>query len=366
MHWFNRGIKALAAGAVLSSLLFTSPVAAQDPQPGKPTDRAFVNPLLPGGPDPWITSRNGFYYYMATTGRNLQIWKTRSIADLATAEHVIVWSPPATGPYSRDIWAPELHFLRGHWYIYFAADGGDNVTHRLWVLENESADPTKGQWKFKGQITDSTNRWAIDATVFENKGHIYMLWSGWEGDKNGQQNIYIAELSNPWTVGSERVRISSPEFPWEQVGDLAKPGEVLAVPHVNVNEGPEVLQHGDSVFVTYSGSACWTDSYALGMLRASAESNLLDAASWHKSDRPVFWQSPEAHVYGTGHNSFFKSPDGKEDWILYHANDAPGEGCGNRRSPRAQPFTWNEDGTPNFGRPLPANSPINRPSGESH
>jgi GH43 family beta-xylosidase len=38
----------------------------------------------------------------------------------------------------------------------------------------------------------------------------------------------------------------------------------------------------------------------------------------------VFQTSEENGVYAPGHNSFFTSPDGKEDWILYHANTKPG------------------------------------------
>jgi len=57
-------------------------------------------------------------------------------------------------------------------------------------------------------------------------------------------------------------------------------------------------------------------------------------------------------VYAPGHNSFFKSPDGKQDWILYHANNEPGQGCGRFRSPRTQPFTWTKEGLPNFGVPV--------------
>ena len=85
-------------------------LSAQAPQP------ALVNPLLPSGPDPWVIQRGDFYYYMNTTGRNLTIWKTRDITDLAHAEKKIVWTPPAEGPYSHDIWAPELHFLDGKWH----------------------------------------------------------------------------------------------------------------------------------------------------------------------------------------------------------------------------------------------------------
>jgi GH43 family beta-xylosidase len=331
----------------------------------------LVNPLLPSGPDPWVTARDGFYYYMNTTGSSLAIWKTKNIAALATAERKVVWRAPESGPYSRDIWAPELHFLRGKWYIYFAADAGRNGSHRIWALENPSPDPLEGEWTMKGKVADPSDRWAIDATVFEHNGRLYMAWSGWEGEFNAAQNIYLAELSDPWTVKGDRVRISAPEYPWEKFGDLrprttseANPGADRTNPiHVDVNEGPEFLRHDDRVFVIYSAAGCWTDYYSLGMLSASATSDLMDPKSWTKSPSPVFWLSPEAKAYGVGHNGFFRSPDGKEDWIVYHANEEPGQGCGNHRSPRAQRFTWNPDGTPNFGRPVSVGMPIEAPSG---
>ncbi len=115
----------------------------------------FQNPLLPSGPDPWVISRDGFYYYMNTTGNNLTIWKTRDITDLKEAEKKVVWTPLAVGPYSKNVWAPELHFLRGKWYIYFTAENGDKLidTHRIWVLENVSSDPLTGTWTMNGELT---------------------------------------------------------------------------------------------------------------------------------------------------------------------------------------------------------------------
>jgi GH43 family beta-xylosidase len=132
-------------------------------------------------------------------------------------------------------------------------------------------------------------------------------------------------------------------------------------PHIDVNEGPEALQHDGKIFLVYSASACWTDNYALGMLTADSGADLLDANAWKKSPNAVFQQSPEAHVYATGHNSFFKLQDGKQDWILYHANSKPGQGCGWHRAPRAQPFTWNSDGSPNFGAPVASDKRLPRP-----
>lgn len=316
----------------------------------------LVNPLLPSGPDPWVTYRNGFYYYMNTTPDRLAIRKTRDIADLKDAPPKVVWKAPASGPYSHDVWAPELHWIDGKWYIYFAADAGSNDSHRMWVLENASEDPLEGEWIMKGKLSDASDKWAIDPTVFEQRGRLYVAWSGWEGDRNGEQDIYTARLKNPWTIEGARVRISRPEYAWEKIGDLKD-----SVRHVDVNEGPEFLERNGKIFLVYSASGCWTNNYALGMLTASANSDLLDPSSWKKSPRPVFEQDPAAHAFGTGHCSFFKSPDGGEDWIVYHANPEANQGCGSHRSPRAQPFTWRRDGTPDFGKPVAVGEAIPAP-----
>ena len=119
----------------------------------------------------------------------------------------------------------------------------------------------------------------------------------------------------------------------------------------------------EKVFIIYSASGCWTDFYALGMLTLKGK-DLLQTSSWQKSPQPVFKQSIENGVYAPGHNSFFKSTDGKEDWILYHANSEPNQGCGKFRSPRMQKFTWNADGTPNFGVPVKENEVLAVPSGK--
>jgi len=320
--------------------------------------QTFTNPVLPSGPDPYSFYKDGYYYYTHTTARNISLWKSSTIEGLKDAERKIIWTPPKTGPYSKNLWAPEVMFLQGKWYAYFAADGGSNISHRMYVLENSSADPMQGEWIFKGQITDATNKWAIDGDVIEHRGKLYMVWSGWEGDINGKQEIYIAKLKNPWTVDGSRVKISTPEFEWEKHGDLNEPN----LKHVDVNEGPQFLVHNNKIFVVYSGSGCWTDHYALGLLSASAKSDLLDSRSWTKSKDPLFKTSVDNAVYSPGHNSFFKSPDGNEDWILYHANDKPGQGCGGFRSPRMQRFTWNADGMPDFGLPAKRGAVLAVPS----
>lgn len=334
---------------ILFTIVLSAPGYAQ---------RTFTNPLFDTGADPWMTRKGEYYYYTATAGSRLFITKARNLDDLKSAEPVTIWTPPQGTNYSKEIWAPELHFINGKWYMYFAADDGKNENHRMYVLENASPDPTLGTWEFKGKVSDKTDKWAIDGSVFELGRKLYFIWSGWEDDVDGQQNIYIAEMSNPWTVSSERVLISVPTLPWETVGDIKTENGSR---HVNVNEGPVVLKNGEKLFLVYSASGCWTDSYCLGMLTLTGKSPL-DPGSWKKNPAPVFQAKPEAGVYAPGHNSFFTSPDGTENWIMYHANPEPGKGCGRFRSPRAQKFVFNNDGTPEFGEPVAPGQPVPVPS----
>ncbi|HMJ67641.1 MAG TPA: glycoside hydrolase family 43 protein [Cyclobacteriaceae bacterium] len=316
----------------------------------------FTNPLLPSGADPWVTSHNRMYYITHSTGNSLKLYRTGAVSQLVQAESKIVWTPPATGMNSKEIWAPEIHRVNGKWYFYYAADDGDNNHHRMWVLENSSEDPFEGTWIDKGKMELPDDKWAIDGTIFEHNGSLYFMWSGWEGDVNVRQDIYITRMSNPWTPQGNRVRLSKPELDWEIKGASAD------LP--TINEGPQFLKHDNSVFIIYSASGCWTDDYSLGMLQADSNADLMAVTSWVKSPLPVFQKNPDGEAFGPGHNSFFQSPDGKEDWIIYHANPEPGQGCNAFRSPRMQPFTWSNDGRPYFGTPAPVGKAMAIPSGE--
>ncbi len=341
----------------LTVLYVSRGIAAQDLATPSTTAQSdtFTNPLLHTGPDPWVVWWHGYYYYSNTSGTNLTLRKTADITDLRSAEKKVVWTPEPGQPWSNELWAPELHRWGDKWYIYFAADAGDNASHRIYVVENDHDDPVDGQWTFKGKLSDKSDHWAIDATVFELKGQHYLVWSGWKNAEDGEQDIFIAHMSSPWTIDSPRTLISKPKYAWEKHGDLPRK-------HVNVNEGPEVLLHGDKMFIVFSASGCWTDFYALGLLEANTGANPLKARSWKKADRPLLSTDPAARAFGPGHNGFFKSPDGTQDWIIYHANPEPGEGCGNFRSPRIQRFSWDELGRPQFGEPVPLGQPLEKPA----
>ncbi|MFC1560966.1 family 43 glycosylhydrolase [Candidatus Latescibacterota bacterium] len=305
---------------------------------------SIKNPVAPEGHDPWIIQKDGFYYYCYSHKGSIWVNRSRRIQDAVQFNGKEIWSPEPDKPYSREIWAPELHFLQGKWYIYFAADDGRNENHRMYVLECETKE-VMGKYIFKGKIAAPSDKWAIDGTVMNYRGKLYFIWSGWEADRNVQQNLYIARMKNPVSIEGKRVLISKPDYDWEKIGQPL------------VNEGPQVLINKSNVFIIYSASGSWTDNYCLGQLKL-VDTNPLNPKSWNKKITPVFGST--GTVFGPGHASFTKSPDGIEDWIIYHA--AKHRSAGWDRNTRIQRFTWDIEGNPCFGYPVSENVEISAPS----
>ena len=325
------------------------------PPPPPPAGETFKNPLLNNGPDPYVIKSGNTYYYTHTLGNRIGIWKTTAMSKISFAQYTTVFTPPSTGPNSDNIWAPEFFYLDNKWYLYYTAgDGTSHDTQKTFVLENSNADPTQGTWIDRGRIYNpQEDFWAIDGTVLQVNNTRYFIWSGHPNNTNTTQNIYISKMTDPLTLEGERVLLSTPEHVWERNG--------------NVNEGPEILRNPQGrIFLVYSASGCWTDEYGLGLLSLKENGDPLKPNDWTKSASPVFTKSVTNNVYGPGHNSFFKSPDGTEDWIIYHANARPenGNGCGATRSTRMQKFTWKADGTPDFGVPVASGTSLKIPSGE--
>ncbi|MBI5688972.1 MAG: glycoside hydrolase family 43 protein [Verrucomicrobia bacterium] len=302
------------------------------------------NPVAPRGNDPWVIRRDGSYLYCYSWAKGIWVNRSPRLEEAVQFAGRKVWTPPESGPSSRHVWAPELHFLRGRWYLYFAADDGPNENHRMFVLAATTDDPL-GPYEFKGQLGLKPDRWAIDGSVLELDGALYFLWSGWEGNTNGRQDLYIARMADPLTIVGERVRISTPEHAWERHGDPW------------VNEGPTALVRGNKVHVIYSASGSWGNHYCLGRLTLVGR-DPLRVGAWVKEPRPVF--AGTASVISPGHASFVTSPDGTEDWIVYHA--ARRRDSGWDRNTRMQPFRWRADGTPDFGEPVAEGIPLPAPS----
>ncbi|KAI1621947.1 glycosyl hydrolase [Exophiala viscosa] len=361
-----------------SVLLFTSLSFGQTTTStaGPPT---YTNPILNGvGADPWVTRHEDYYYMTYSTNDNITILRSSVLTDWNNADVKLAFSPPVNTSYSYDLWAPELHQINGLWYVIFTADvDADSpspnqdmlcdftcpaVNHRMFVLESSTSDPWESDYNIKSEL-DTYDQFAIDGTYFNHSTGLYHVYSCWEAQYiSWPSMLCISKMSDPWTVSSplsERAVISRPDQPWEKT-----PYNRTVNVRLSSNEGPEQLVNPitGQQFIIYSAARSDNRNYCLGQLELVGD-DPMDPSSWQKYTAGcVFYQNPDAEVYGVGHASFTTSPDGTQDWLVYHGMHDYLTGW-SARTIRTQQFTWNSDGTPNF--PRPGIGPYAVPSGQT-
>ena len=305
--------------------------------------------------EPWILQRADPYVYKHTDGKYyftasvpaydaIVLRCSDTLAGLAQAEEKVLWTKHESGPMSKHIWAPEIHFLYGKWYIYYA--GGEMEAEweiRPYVLECQGEDPMTDEWIEKGKMRRakddefSFEAFSLDATVFENKGRWYYIWAEKVGVGKQISNLYIAEMENGYTLKTVQVMLTTPDYDWERHGFW-------------VNEGPGIIKHNGKIYMTYSASETGIQ-YCVGMLTADEDADLLDPKSWTKERYPVLTTNEEKGIYGPGHNSFTKDEEGN-DIIVYHAR-TEAEIVGNplynpNRHAMLMKIKWSEDNRPIF------------------
>ncbi len=272
--------------------------------------------------EPWILQRadpyvykhtDGTYYFTASVpaydGINLR--RADSLAGLQNAEEVEVWHKHEKGPMSQHIWAPELYYINGAWYIYYAGSDVDDIwALRPYVLECKDEDPMTGTWtelgKMKAADEDvfSFEAFSLDGTIFENKGDYYYVWAEKVGVGPQISNLYIARMERPDKLATVQVLLTTPDYDWERVNFW-------------VNEGPAVLKHEGKIYLTYSASDTGP-AYCIGLMEIDEDADMLDPACWKKKRYPVLKTDEAKGIYGPGHNSFTKDEEGN-DIMVYHA-----------------------------------------------
>lgn len=310
----------------------------------------YNNPIVIERADPWVYKHNdGYYYFTGSVPgyQSIEVRRSKTLNGLQNGEIKTVWKAHNEGIQSELIWAPEIHYIRGKWYIYYAASNHAEIRdrdfhHRMFVLECDSENPLEGEWIEKGEIKTHQKSFAIDGTAFELNDKLYYVWCQLEPAITNNSNLYISEMENPWTLKGKILLLSVPEYDWECEG-------------FKVNEGPAAIVKDDKVIITYSASA--TDhTYKMGMLWADINDDLLDGFSWHKSPDPVFQSSEKNQQFGPGHNSFTRDETDTYDLLVYHARPTKvntGDPLNNpNRHARVQIFDWDENGLPVFGEPV--------------
>lgn len=321
----------------------------------------YANPFIEQRADPCILKgEDGYYYFTASypmlgskdpNGYDRVILRrSETIAGLKDAEEVTIWHCNDSAEQYPYIWAPELHYINGSYYIYYTSSVESWSTWgiRPHVLKCENAEDImnpeswteKGLFQATGTDARAFSQFSLDMTYFENNGHHYAVWAQTEGFSS----LFIAEIDpdEPWKCISDSVIISVPQYSWERVAE-------------NVNEGASVLKKDGKIFLAFSASGTGPE-YCVGLLTADTDADLLNPDSWEKTGYPVLTSADVPGEYGPGHNSFTVDENGN-DIFVYHAR---GEECYNDqcqwaaegplydpcRDARLKRVHWAADGTP--------------------
>lgn len=276
---FFRPAVALAVSVVL---LLTGAVPASSARQLESAvqSQTFRNPVNPSA-DPSLMFHNGRYYVATTRGDRIGIWSSPSLATLLVQPEQVVWrdSDPSR---NTQMWAPAFRQVGGRWYIYYTASDGVDANHRMYVIESEGDNPL-GPYHFKAKIADF-GEYAIDGEPITVNGQQYFVWTGPGRGQGGPAQLYIARMSNPWTVTGGRVAIPA-------AGGCSE-----------VREGPTPIYGNGRVFLTYSSCDTGKPDYQLWMKSIANGADPMVAANWVQHPGPIFSRNDETGVWGPGHH----------------------------------------------------------------
>ena len=295
----------------------------------KSSSELYADPFIKERADPYIVDGgDGYYYFTASYPAygsvdkgydRIILRRSNTVGGLASAEEKTIWKAHSSGIMAKHIWAPEMHYIGGKWYMFFAAGASSDIwAVRPYVLRCDG-DPYTGNWTECGQMqassgdTDSFRSFSLDMTYFENNGRHYVIWAEIKGDSS----LFMAEIdpAEPWKLISKPILLTKPEYNWELVNN-------------RVNEGAAVLKTDKKVYVFFSASGTGSE-YCVGRLEADINSDLMNANSWKKLTSPVLSSADVKGCAGPGHNSFVRDEMGNL-LIVYHArpDSHSSQGCG--------------------------------------
>lgn len=278
---------------------------------------------LTGGADPSFMQYGGLYISVGSDGGAIWIHQADSIEGLGTAEGKKIWSADTAATEDlTDVWAPEILRYGVDTYIYFAAaKKGDNAEHRMyWIHAGQPMD----DWSQETKLDLPDDQWAIDGLLVPYSGGLYFVWSGWESNPSGEQNLYICRMNSPTEPTGSRYIISQPREGFEQ-GDSPL-----------VNEGPEaIIDPNGQLHIVYSCNGSWRENYCLADLRLRKGGDPLYVWDWYKSNGCLFgsnqgklMQGWDATLWidGPGHHTFalpdgniYEAPDGVDHYpFVFH------------------------------------------------
>ena len=283
----------------------------------------YQNPIA-GYADPSVVYHDGWYYYSYAKDylgkAGLWMAKAANIYDLGNVRPKLIWAEALSEHETRvsSLWAPQLYFLEGSWYIYATCDVGlpsETVNGRRMptIWKAKTADPY-GDYEFFGVMknVDMDVYSYLSPRFIEHSGRLYMVNGGFfrkaDTEDKHLQGTMVSELSDPVTMKGAAALISYADTYYEN----------------GIMEGPFPLHSPNGTFyIIFAAGHTRTDEYCTGIMRFTGGENdsVQDAGNWYKYPDPIHKVSYENGVYSPGAMVVTTTPSGSGYLAVYHAKE---------------------------------------------
>lgn len=287
----------------------------------------YQNPVINQDiPDPTVIRDGDTFYYCGSTGMHFP-----SLA-IYTSKDLVNWSflCHPFPKYNGNVWAPELIQHEGKYYLYFAANGGDNFVSVSEHIDHGWCDPIDLK---VGHIDPGH-------CVYNGKRYLFL------------SSNYAAPLSDDGLRVTGELKCVCPAQPLPDEWDIEG-----AYP-----ESPKLLKHGDWYYLIYADGGTGGPATAHAVMCARAK-NPIDGPWEYSPYNPMVhtWSRDEKWC-AKGHGCMVDDVTGKW-WILYHAYE---KGYMNQgRKVLLEPVVFTEDGWPVIEGGCSAEMPRKKPAGEA-
>lgn len=292
-----------------------------------------------------VMIQQGDTYYLFCTGFGISVFSSKDRQNWKREKPVFdkapEWAVKAVRGFRGHIWAPDISYHNGQYYLYYAVSAFGKNTSCIGVAVNKTLDPTSPdfKWEDKGKVIQSIpgrDMWnAIDPNLIIDENNMPWLAFGsfWDGIKLVQLNDDLTSVAEPqqWYTIARRPRDFT--IPDSMAGNAAI-------------EAPFIFKKGPYYYLFVSWDYCCRaekSDYKVVMGRSEKVIGpYLDknGVPTNQNGGSLIVEGDSKEWFGAGHSGTYTF-DGA-DYIIYHGYDAKDKG---RSKLIIQQLKW-EDGWP--------------------
>lgn len=286
--------------------------------------------------DPVMIQENDTYYLFCT-GWGISVWSSKDMKNWKQENPVFKeapkWATEAVKDFKGHIWAPDISFFNGKYYLYYSVSSFGKNTSCIGLATNLTLNPNdpEFEWVDHGKVIQSfpgkTNWNAIDPNlIVAEDGTPYLVFgSFWDGLKlvkmNQDATAPAEDMDKIKTIASRKKSSLDPNPPSVDNNPVDAGGNAI--------EAPFIFKKGKYYYLFASIDYCCkgvNSTYKMIVGRSETiPGPYLDKSGKNMATGggSIVLQGDE-NWYGVGHNATYTF-NGK-DYLIFHGYDAHDEG----------------------------------------